>query len=105
MRTIAPLLLIAATCLAACQSSSDAPPSFVSGLRVLAIEAEPPDVAPGGTSTVTALAIDPAGPAPTASWSRCMRAPLAGQAVNPDCVTPGAAGADLVPVGSGLTVT
>jgi hypothetical protein len=107
MRLIAATLIGgAAACLlgAGCQSSSDAPPSYVSGLRVLAIKAEPPDIAPGASATVTVLAIDTGGATPTAAWSRCMRAPLAGQAVNPDCVT-GAAGTDLVPVGNGLAVT
>lgn len=104
MRIVAVTLMGAALALLGCQGSSDLPPTYLSGLRVLAIKAEPPEAAPGGSSTVSVLAFDTGGAAPTASWSRCMRAPLAGQAVNPDCVT-GAAGSDLVPIGDGLTVT
>jgi len=106
MRFIAVALMGVAACLAglACQNSSDLPPSYVSGLRVMAIKAEPPEIAPGASTTLSVLAIDTGGTTPTATWSRCMRAPLAGQTVNPDCVT-GAAGSDLVSVGSGLTLT
>src|SRR5215471_12145375 len=106
MRVIAVALIGGAACLAglACQSSSDAPPSYVSGLRVMAIKAEPPEVAPGASTTLSVLAIDTGGSTPTAKWTRCMRAPLVGQAVNPDCVT-GAAGSDIVALGSGLTLS
>jgi len=103
---VAVTLMGGAACVLGCQQSSDPPPSYVAGLRVLAIKAEPPDVAPGGTSTVTALAIDGDGTTPSASWSRCTRPPLAGQAVNPDCISiTGAVNANLVPVGQGLAVT
>ena len=44
--------------LGGCQSFSDPPVSFVAGLRVLGIKAEPPQIAPGASTTVTALVVD-----------------------------------------------
>jgi hypothetical protein len=89
--------------LGGCQSFSDPPVSFVAGLRVLGIEAEPPQIAPGASTTVTALVVDTDGGTPAASWSQCLLPPLPGQTVNTDCVE-GLAGASLQPIGNGLTV-
>ena len=88
--------------LGGCQSFPDPPVSFVAGLRVLGVKAEPPEAAPGDTATISALAIDTAGGAPDATWSACFVMPMPGEAVNPDCVQ---AGADLQPVGQGLSIT
>ena len=97
-------ILVALLALGGCQSFPDPPVSFVAGLRVLGVKAEPPESAPGGSATVSALAVDTAGATPDATWSACFTPPRAGQAVNPDCVQP-AAGADLQPVGQGLSIT
>ncbi len=86
-----------------CQSFPDPPVSFVTGLRVLGIEAEPPQVAPGESTTVTALAVDTSGEMPTASWSVCLLPPLPGQTVNPACAD-GSSPSELQPVGDGLTI-
>jgi len=88
---------------AACQSFSDPPVSFVAGLRVLGIKAEPPQIAPGASTTVTALVVDTSGGTPAASWSECLLPPLPGQAVNTACVD-GSAGSELQPIGDGLTI-
>jgi hypothetical protein len=90
--------------LGGCQSFSDPPVSFVAGLRVLGIQAEPPQIAPGASTTVTALVVDTNGGAPAASWSQCLLPPLPGLTVNTDCVD-GTAGADLQPIGDGLTIS
>jgi hypothetical protein len=97
-------LLVAAMCLAAgCRSSSDAPSSFVQGLRVLAVQAEPPQVNPGEVSQLSVLAFDTNGLAVDATWSRCVLPPRSGEAVNPGCVS-GDTSAALEPLGAGLTI-
>ena len=88
--------------LGGCQSFTDPPVSFVVGLRVLGIQAEPPQIAPGASTTVTTLVVDTYGGTPTASWSQCSVPPLPGQTVNTACVD-GSAGA-LQPIGDGLTI-
>jgi hypothetical protein len=89
--------------LGGCQSFSDPPVSFVAGLRVLGIKAEPPQIAPGASTTVAALVVDTYGGASSASWSQCLLPPLPGQTINTDCID-GAAGADLQPIDDGLTI-
>jgi hypothetical protein len=89
--------------LGGCQSFSDPPVSFVAGLRVLGIKAEPPQIAPGASTTVAALVVDTSGGTPAASWSQCLLPPLPGLTVNTDCVE-GTAGTDLQPIGDGLTI-
>src|SRR5262249_14905430 len=97
-------LLIAAACLgAACTQHPDTPVSFVEGLRVLAIRAEPPEVPAGATSQVTILAVDTDGRPIDVAWRRCLVAPRAGEAVNPACGRV-ETGADLQPLGSGMTI-
>ena len=89
--------------LGGCQSFSDPPVTFVTGLRMLGIKAEPPQIAPGASTTVTALAVDTDGGTPAASWNQCNLPPLPGATVNPSCVD-GSAAADLQPIGDGLTI-
>jgi hypothetical protein len=106
-----PLRVLASVCgagcvllvLDGCQSFSDPPVTFVAGLRVLGMQAEPPQIAPGASTTVTALVVDTNGGTPTSSWSQCLLPPLPGQTVNTDCVD-GSAGAALQPIGDGLTI-
>jgi hypothetical protein len=96
---------IAVALAAGCGSSDDQPVSLLEGLRVIAIQASPPEIAPGEQTQVTALVVDDPGlPAPTVTWQACLRAPLPGQSVNPDCVTQTTADF-LVPLGAGPTVT
>ena len=89
--------------LGGCQSFPDPPVSFVAGLRVLGIKAEPPQLAPGESTTVTALVVDTNGGTPTASWSQCLVPPLPGQSVNPSCAD-GSSPSDLEPIGDGLSI-
>ena len=71
----------------ACGNDDEAPRTYIAGPRVLAIKAEPPEVAAGGSTTVTILVVGTQGQTATVAWSRCLLAPLPGQASNPDCVT------------------
>jgi hypothetical protein len=90
--------------LSGCQSFPDPPVTFVAGLRVLGIKAEPPEVAAGASATVDTLAVDTSGATPGAAWSACMQPPLPGQTVNPDCVAVASA-PYLQPIGNGLTIS
>ncbi len=94
-------LLLAAP---ACEGDNDAPRTFIVGPRVLAIKAEPPEVPAGGSATMTILVAGTQGQAFTVAWSRCLLAPLPGQASNPDCVTNPQA-PTVEPIGEGTTVT
>jgi len=76
------------------------PASYVTGLRVLAITAQPPQVPPGQTAALSALVVDTQGRPLRIAWSQCLAAPLQGQAVNPDCLT-GADNGSLQALGSG----
>jgi hypothetical protein len=97
-------LALTGLCALGCTTAPDPPASFVAGLRVLAATGEPPQVDPGAASQVTVLAVDTGGRTVDVAWSRCQVAPLAGEAVNADCVT--ATGPPtLVPIGNGLTVS
>jgi hypothetical protein len=69
-----------------CQVASDPPVTYVATTRILGIKAAEPEIAPGASTTVTALVAGVAGAAPTVAWSVCSRPPLPGQAVNPDCL-------------------
>jgi len=107
MRTMVFLRSIGAGCLAAalgCQSFPDPPVTFVAGLRVLGIKAEPPEVPAGASSSVEALAVNTNGATPVAAWNACMQPPLPGQIVNPNCVETTAA-PYLQPIGNGLSIT
>jgi hypothetical protein len=107
---VGPWLALGAALLAApaCEPSADPPASFVDSLRVLAIKADPPEVASGASATLTMFAVDGTSPPPSVSWSRCLRAPLPGQTINPDCVSNLSASpppAYIEPIGTGPTVS
>jgi hypothetical protein len=89
-----------------CVRSFD-PATYVNGLRVLAVRADPPEVAPGDTTMLTVLAVDPSqtGVATiTAEWAACTQPPAPGVlTINPDCVNHDTA-PYLVQFGGGLTL-
>lgn len=87
-----------------CQSFPDPPVTFVAGLRVLGIKADPPQVPAGAATSVDMLVVDTDGAMPAAAWNACLEPPLAGEIVNPDCVNTTSA-TFLQPIGSGLTIT
>jgi hypothetical protein len=103
----APLFALAALAVAGCTDFD--PASLVTGLRVLGIKADPPEIPSGATSTLHALVVTPPGSdagAPSLEWAACHLAPVpsSGLAVNPDCLTTDSADF-LEPLGSGDTVT
>jgi len=83
-----------------CQSFPDPPVSFVAGLRVLGVRAEPAQVSPPAETRLALLIASTAAWPVEVAWSVCLRAPLAGQIVNPACLTAGGP-PDLVPLASG----
>jgi hypothetical protein len=72
---------------AGCGNQFD-PASLVNKLRLLAVKAQPPDVAFGQMTTLTATTANPGGSAPTISWDACLLPPTpgTGESVNQDCI-------------------
>jgi hypothetical protein len=99
MRALALMMTLA--CIAGCRKNVD-PASYVTGLRVFAIKAEPPEIAVGETAQLTELAVDTNGGAISIAWSECLDPPPVGDAINPDCFT---AGTGLVSLSDGLDLT
>ena len=81
--------------------------NLVSGLRLLAVKAEPPEAAPGERIHLTALAHPSQqsnGAAPSIKWSACTQPPIAGSGtLNNDCLLNEAA-PYLIPLGSGPAI-
>lgn len=78
-----------------CRPDIDAPLSLVTDTRILAVQAEPAEAAPGETVSYQALVVSPTGTvagAPVA-WSFCTLAKPPGEnsVVNPACLTEGLA--------------
>jgi hypothetical protein len=87
-----------------CNSNFDKA-SHISGLRVLGVRAEPPEVAPGATTTLTPLIFDSVSETATIDWAFCTKSSgPSGPAIDPDCLNNETA-PYLVPLGSGLTIT
>jgi hypothetical protein len=70
-----------------CQMINRGDQSYVTGLRILAIKAEPPEVAQGQSTTLTALAVDTMGRQVTVNWAYCEAYLPYQQDFNTDCVT------------------
>jgi hypothetical protein len=97
MRRRWPMLLVLAV---ACRSDDFDPASFVSGLRVIAVRAEPPELAPGQQTTLTVLAVDTESRAIVLDWFRCLAVPLPDRPIADVCVT-GSDPSVLMSAGSG----
>ena len=99
MRALIIAALVAFAC--GCTQSEDlSDEAFVSGLRVLGVQAEPPEAAAGDAVTLTAWVVDTLGRAVDVEWSACML-PSNGIA-NPGCTD--GTGNGLVAIGSGDTI-
>ena len=88
-----------------CSNNFD-PQSLVESLRLIAVTADPPDIPPGATSTLTATWANPGGAAPTFSWAECLDppSPTSGD-INPACAA-NDMGASFVPLaGDTATIT
>ncbi|HXU70371.1 MAG TPA: hypothetical protein VN947_13635 [Polyangia bacterium] len=99
-------LLVLALAVAGCGNSFD-PASFVDKLRLLAVEAEPPEIPFGATSMLAATATNPGGSTPTVTWDACLLPPPpgTGETVNQDCVSLPEGDPMLIAFGSGDRVT
>jgi hypothetical protein len=90
-RRLAPVAVVAALALGACSNNFD-PPSYLAGLRVLAVAADPLEAGPGEPVTLVPVLYVPPGQSVTAlSWSLCPLALDATQAfacVVPECEVP-----------------
>jgi hypothetical protein len=75
--------------------------AFVDGLRLLGVQAEPPEAAPGESVKLTAWVVDTHGGSIDVSWSACLL-PSNGVA-NPGCTD--GSGNGLVTLGSGESIT
>lgn len=98
-------LLLVALLLSGCSNKFD-PTSWVNGLRLLGVKAEPPEVAAGQQSHLTALVAHPSGSAPSITWDACLLPPppRSSGAVNEDCIDL-EQGPALLPFGSGPETT
>ncbi len=94
------ILLAALFIAGGCQRINPGDASFVSGLRVLGIKGQPPDVAPGSTTTLSALAVDGQNRQVSVSWSYCTEAMQMGQDIPDDCVLADG-GSFITPIGNG----
>ncbi|HEY3352451.1 MAG TPA: hypothetical protein VGQ83_04330 [Polyangia bacterium] len=99
------LALTCALLAAGCKSPFERS-SYLGGLRILAVKAVPPEVAPGATSTLTALTVAPAGDPVAISWVECRVPALvgSGEGLSANCLTADAADG-LTPVGTGGSVS
>ena len=98
-RYVLALVLLATGC-----EQDFVPASYVAGLRVLAVKAEPPELAAGESGTLTMLAVDPSGRAFDVTWDACLLYPGVAAEINPACLTSEAA-TDFVPLGQGLAAS
>jgi hypothetical protein len=85
-----------------CEPSFSDRPSLVSGPKILAVRADPAEVAPGGLVTLSALVVDAQGTvaAPPSAWAFCRAPKLVAEngAVSRDCTGEGAT----APIGTTL---
>jgi hypothetical protein len=83
-------LLVALALASSCSDGVDRSIAQVTGPRILAVRAEPPESAPGATVTYAALVATPDGPAVAddLAWTFCTTAPTRAEAgpVNPTCI-------------------
>ncbi len=100
MRALAMLALLAVAG-GGCSKADLSAASFVDGLRVLGVHAEPPEASPGDTVMLTAWVVDPRGGTIGVDWSACLL-PSNGTA-NPGCTD--GTGNGLVGLGSGLQIS
>jgi hypothetical protein len=100
-------ILLCAIAIAGCRNNFD-PASYLTGLRVIAVKAEPPELGPGETATLTPLVLDSIDfdggmKSWNADWWLCRETPTPGRSIGDDCVAHDA-GTSLTPLGSGQTM-
>ncbi len=100
-RRAAPLVIVALTALSGCTLADLSDASLVQGLRVLGVQANPPEAFPGDSVDLVAWIADPKGGTPALTWSFCTL-PSDGTA-NAGCTD--GTGNGLVGIGTGDTIT
>ncbi len=100
------IILPSLALLAGCNGGDFPPVSLVHSLSVLAVVAEPPEVAmAGGDVALRAEVYDPMARPVAVKWSLCTLAPDArNPGLNPDCVVEAPGGADLLALGDGASL-
>ena len=101
MRAFAAIVVAVAVCAGGCTGEDLADASFVSGLRILGAQSEPPEAFPGNVVKLTAWVVDTRGNAVDVTWNACVL-PSNGLA-NPGCTD--GSGNGLVGLGSGETLS
>ena len=102
MNTRAHVILFAITLAPGCSAGGFDPVTYLGGLRVLGVIADPPEVAPGARSHMTALALDTDtdGTPVMIEWAACTDSPGPVEDVSPRCLTEAQA-PFLTPLGTG----
>jgi hypothetical protein len=97
----APWLCVVVVLGGGCSKADLSAAAFVDGLRILGVQAEPPEPHVGDSVVLTAWVVDPEGRTINVGWSACLL-PSSGTA-NPGCID--GTGNGLVGLGSGLSIT
>ena len=101
---IACLLLVAGGGVGGCGGDFNDSYNYVTGLRLLTIQAEPPEAAAGDTVALTALVVETGGGTIHLDWAACTLAPIPGTGtINQQCLTNDSA-PYLVSFGQGVMV-
>lgn len=68
------------------QTPTRDPESYINGLRLLAVKAEPPEIPAGQTTTLDTLIVDPKGRVIDVAWAYCAQPAPVGSRVSTGCV-------------------
>jgi hypothetical protein len=100
-------LVLALVFAGGCFGNDFDPQSYVGKLRLVAVKADAPEVLFGGSTMLTATAVNPGGPTPAITWDACTLPPSpgTGQATNPDCASLPEGDPSLMPLGQGDSVS
>jgi hypothetical protein len=99
--TVAALAIVAVASLGGCTREDWSDAGLITSLRVLGVQAEPPEADPGERVNLTAWVVDPRGGSIDVTWSACLL-PSNGLANN-DCTSGSDAG--LMALGRGITLS
>src|SRR5215471_19220291 len=101
-------LWLLALVLAGCKPDLGSPASLVTGLRILGVKTDPPEVAPGMDVKTDLLVVDPNGRmAAPASWALCLahKPPAENNVVANDCSQAGKQLDPIMATGPSITLT
>jgi hypothetical protein len=101
-------LLLIVVALVGCKPDLGSPASLITGLRILGVKTEPPEVAPGMPVKTDLLVVDPSGRmSPSAMWALCLahKPPAENNVVANDCSQQGKQLEPIAESGPRITVT